>query len=114
MIQPVTIPKDLPPDSALSYTFLRSEGIKYIQQLAGHIWTDHNTHDPGITILEQLCYAVTDLSYRIDKNIQALLGRNNASSYTGLYSAATILTTNPVTLQDIRKWVIDVDGVKNA
>ena len=27
-------------------------------------WTDHNTHDPGITVLEALDYALTDLQYR--------------------------------------------------
>ncbi|UII24683.1 hypothetical protein LVD15_15315 [Fulvivirga maritima] len=109
-----TIPKELPQDSALSYNFLRSEGIKHIQRLAGHIWTDHNAHDPGITILEQLCYAITDLSYRIDHDIKDLLGTNEQSTYKDLYSPATILTTKPVTILDIRKVVIDVSGVKNA
>ena len=28
-------------------------------------WTDHNTHDPGITVLEALCYVLTDLQYRV-------------------------------------------------
>ena len=27
-------------------------------------WTDHNTHDPGVTVLEALCYVLTDLQYR--------------------------------------------------
>jgi len=27
-------------------------------------WTDTNTHDPGITILQVLCYLITDLQYR--------------------------------------------------
>jgi hypothetical protein len=27
-------------------------------------WTDLNTHDPGITVLEALAYALTDLQYR--------------------------------------------------
>jgi len=27
-------------------------------------WTTHNTHDPGITVLELLAYALTDLQYR--------------------------------------------------
>jgi len=27
-------------------------------------WTDHNTHDPGITVLEALAYALTDLQHR--------------------------------------------------
>ena len=43
------------------YDFLRNEGIEYIKQMAGNVWTDHNLHDPGITFLEVLCYAITDL-----------------------------------------------------
>lgn len=114
MIQPITIPKDLPQDSTLSYDFLRAEGIRHIQQLAGNSWTDHNKHDPGITILEQLCYAITDLGYRIDNDVKDLLGSNDSSSYREMYGPATILTVNPVTLLDIRKVVIDIPGVKNA
>ncbi len=113
MSTPITIPKEVPQDSALSYDFLRSEGIKTIQQLAGDSWTDHNIHDPGITILEQLCYTMTDLAYRLDYDIQDLLG-NHQEAYNELYSPATILTNNAVTWSDLRKVVIDIKGVKNA
>ncbi|WP_130734451.1 hypothetical protein [Flavobacterium sp. J27] len=110
----VTISKEVPKNSALSYEFLREEGIKLIQQLGGNTWTDHNIHDPGITILEQVCYAITDLAYRMDYDIKELLGSNTNSSYSNLYSAATILSTKPVTLLDWRKTVMDIEGVKNA
>jgi hypothetical protein len=114
MTQSITIPKQVPQNSALSYDFLRKEGMSLIQQMAGTSWTDHNIHDPGITMLEQVCYAVTDLAYRMDYDIQDLLGTDNGSSYSDLYSAATILSINPVTLIDLRKIVLDVEGVKNA
>ena len=52
------------PVTTLSYSFLKQKGIEYVQQLAGKIWTDYNEHDPGITILEELCYAILDLDYR--------------------------------------------------
>ncbi|WP_405205118.1 hypothetical protein [Aquimarina sp. LLG6339-5] len=110
MTDTITIPKEVPQDSALSYEFLRAEGMQLIQKMAADTWTDHNIHDPGITILEQVCYAVTDLAYRIEYDIQDLIGNDHKS----LYSPATILTTNPVTLMDIRKMVIDIEGVKNA
>ena len=113
MSTPITIPKEVPKDSALSYDFLRAEGIKTIQRLAGDSWTDHNTHDPGITILEQLCYTITDLAYRLDYDIQDILG-NNHTAHQELYSPATILSNSPVTWSDLRKVVIDIKGVKNA
>ncbi|WP_271765136.1 hypothetical protein [Aquimarina algiphila] len=114
MTPSITIPREVPQDSALSYEFLRAEGMQLIQKMAGDTWTDHNIHDPGITILEQVCYAITDLAYRVDYDIQYIIGSDTESTYKNLYSPATILTTNPVTLLDIRKVVIDVDGVKNA
>jgi hypothetical protein len=27
-------------------------------------WTDTNAHDPGVTVLEVICYAITDMQYR--------------------------------------------------
>ncbi|NEQ10530.1 MAG: hypothetical protein F6K37_32810 [Moorea sp. SIO4E2] len=81
------------------------------------LWTDYNTHDPGITILEQLCYAITDLSYRLDFEMKDLLAPapgdveiNNKQFFT----AREILTVNPLTINDYRKLLIDIDGVKNA
>ena len=47
--------------ATLDYGTLRQQGIRYLERLAGKAWTDFNAHDPGITILEQLCYAITDL-----------------------------------------------------
>ena len=41
----------------LDFNRLRTEGMRYLGELSGHVWTDHHTHDPGITILETLCYA---------------------------------------------------------
>lgn len=99
---------------AMDYAFLRQEGIRHLERMAGRAWTDFNTHDPGITILEQLCYALTDLAYRSNYGIPDLLARDDRSAHRSLYSAAEILTSHPVTLTDLRKLVLDVEGVKNA
>jgi hypothetical protein len=99
---------------AMDYAFLRQAGIRHLERMAGQLWTDFNAHDPGITILEQLCYALTDLGYRIDYDLKDLLATGEAEPYRSLYSPAEILTSNPVTLTDLRKVLIDVDGVKNA
>ena len=55
MAEPVVLDKSrrlLPPQD---YAALRASGLEYIRQLSGRIWTDHNAHDPGITLLEILC-----------------------------------------------------------
>ncbi|MGP8304854.1 hypothetical protein [Vibrio sp. YIC-376] len=51
-------------------------GITYAQQLTGKVWTDYNTHDPGVTILEQVCFALTDIIYRSDFAVCDLLADN--------------------------------------
>jgi hypothetical protein len=40
-----------PGADTLDFVSLRKQGIDYVQQLAGDIWTDYNLHDPGVTIL---------------------------------------------------------------
>jgi len=42
---------------------LQESSLKMIQERSGDIWTDYNVHDPGITILENLHYALYELSY---------------------------------------------------
>lgn len=54
----------------LSFYSLRKTGIGYAQQFSGEIWTDFNAHDPGVTILEQLCYGLSELNYRTDFNVE--------------------------------------------
>lgn len=97
---------------ALDYAGLRDEGLRLLGRLAGEQWTDFNSHDPGITILEQLCYAITDLAYRTAYPMPDLLAGSDAS--VALPEPAAILTCDPVTPADLRKLVLDVEGVGNA
>ncbi|MCI5149277.1 MAG: hypothetical protein D3916_07810, partial [Candidatus Electrothrix sp. MAN1_4] len=102
------------PVSPLDFHTLRREGIRLIEQLGSKFWTDYNTHDPGITILEQLCYALTDLLYRIDYPVQDLLAEDGSDPFASLFSPAKILPSSPVTLLDLRKFILDINGVRNA
>ena len=62
MSDSITLSKKRPDQITLDFEALRLEGIEHITRLGKELWTDHNAHDPGITILEVLCYAITDLS----------------------------------------------------
>ncbi len=110
------ISKDKPAYQSMDYTFLRAEGIKYIQSLASETWTDHNIHDPGITILEILSYAITDLGSRATKPIEDLLASkpNALETEKDFFSAAEILPCNPITVNDFRKFLIDHEDIRNA
>ena len=100
-----------------NYYWLRSEGLRHIQDLAGNIWTDYNVHDPGVTILEILSFALTDLNYRTNFPIADLLAEesdNEQAMRKQFLSALKALPSRPVTIADYRKLLIDIVGVKNA
>ncbi len=112
----------------LDFHRLREKGIVYCQRLASDLWTDFNLHDPGLTILEVLCYALTDLGYRTNLPIEELVARSPEQKQQdqklagsdgkpfddNFFTAEQILTCNPVTILDLRKLLIDVPGVRNA
>jgi hypothetical protein len=38
----------------MDYGLLRREGLRHLERLGSSIWTDFNSHDPGVTMLEVL------------------------------------------------------------
>ncbi|MEO1627393.1 MAG: hypothetical protein AAFV25_19735, partial [Bacteroidota bacterium] len=103
--------------TAMNYEELRALGIKNIQQKAPATWTDHNLHDPGITILELLSYAITDLGHRADYDMRDILTEDFdklSPLNDAVFQIPEILPCNPVTINDWRKWLIDKAAVKNA
>jgi hypothetical protein len=97
------------------------EGIGHIEQTGSDDWTDYNTHDPGISILEALAYTITELAHRTGFPIEDILASSATDASAEdpypdqtFYSARTILTVNPTTVEDIRRLLINVDPVRNA
>lgn len=113
---PVTIPKSPELKPVEDFFRLRREGIGFIEQMGSVKWTDFNLHDPGITMLEALCYALTDLGYRTGWEIKDLLAPENYGDDTHqpFFTARQILTVNPWTPDDFRRLLIDLDGIRNA
>ncbi|MWB94639.1 hypothetical protein GON26_09710 [Flavobacterium sp. GA093] len=114
--QHISIPKNVSSNDDMSFDFLRKKGIEYIESLGSRFWTDYNTHDPGITILEVLCYAITDLGMRINLPIEDLLSNNTTPIDEQFFTASEILPTQAVTALDYRKILIDIDPkrIKNC
>ncbi len=115
--QHITIPSNVSYNDDLDFQFLRDAGQQHVQDLSRKLWTDYNIHDPGITIMELLCYAITDLGLRIDQPIENLVASaddNFAKMHEQFKSAKNILTCKPVTVLDYRKLFIDINGVRNC
>jgi hypothetical protein len=105
--------KTVDPDSEeITFEYLKHQGMKFLQELSGEIWTDHNLHDPGITILEQFCYALTDLAFRAGYNVADILTRKNGRidfPGLGLNLPDNIFPCRPVTINDYRKLILDAE-----
>jgi hypothetical protein len=113
------IPRTLELPRSQNFAYLRARGVHHIERLASSLWTDYNVHDPGITLLELFCYAITDLSLRAGYPIQDLLAesaeRLAASGRTSdFHQAHEVLVCRPVSFDDLRRLLIDVEGVRNA
>lgn len=108
---------DQPLPLSQDYRKLKEEGLAYIQLHSGHEWTNLNNVDPGVTVLDQLCYALTELGYCNDFPVADILTKPDGSLQVKdqFYLPEEILTTAPVTIDDYRKCLIDgVRGVANA
>ncbi len=101
------------------YEELHLEGLEVLQKLSSAIWTDYNEHDPGVTLLENIAYAITELSHKTTLGIKDILisskGEPLQSGDHGFFIARDILTTAPITFDDYRKlWIDQVANVKNV
>ncbi|MXO04512.1 hypothetical protein [Flavobacterium sp. HBTb2-11-1] len=112
----ITIPKKSASEDDLDFFYLRKKGIEYIESFGSKFWTDFNEHDPGITMLEMLSYAISDLGMRLNLPIENILASDdiNKDIPKQFFKASEVLSSSPVTQNDYRKLFIDIDGVRNC
>src|ERR1700722_7574620 len=97
----------------VDFAFLRQRGIELLKRLCGESWTDYNLHDPGRTILEALCYALTVLSYRTEFPMSDLLADKEGKIRLhdhAFHTPEEILSSSPVSVADFRKFILDQMG----
>lgn len=119
MIEPAVISNAPPPLRSMRFDLLLDKGMRACQQLAGKRWTDYNEHDPGVTIIEQLAYGLTDAAYRLNYPVADLLatpdGQNPPAAHGSLVTGNLILSGQPLTILDYRKLLYDkVDHLHNV
>lgn len=88
------------------YVSLQEDTLQALQQLSGKVWTDFNAHDPGITMLDVLNYALTELDYKLGfPLVDYLTDREQGfrPENFGLFLPDRVFPTNPVTPEDYRK-----------
>ncbi|CAO3411730.1 glycoside hydrolase domain-containing protein [Azospirillum largimobile] len=118
-LKPATLDTAAWTEPGAEYAALRAEAIALVQAMSGDIWTDYNFSDPGVTIIEQLCYALTELPYRATLPMTQILSPPDRAQLPlrrqGLLPVRAVMPCNPVTANDLRRLVIDrVPGVANV
>ncbi|MGN7877128.1 hypothetical protein ACTJKJ_26520 [Roseateles sp. 22389] len=115
---PVRLSPPTGEERELGFDGLRARGLEWLQALGGGVWTDHNLHDPGITLLEQLCFGLTDLVYRAGFPVaDHLTGPDGTIDYAGLslHPPAEVFPCRPTTPADHRRHLLDaVPGLDDA
>lgn len=103
---------------SMDYAYLREHALAFLREHASTSWTDHNAHDPGITLLEALCYAITDLGNRLELPIADIMasqpGVDRERVAKNFPEAHRILSCAPLGIVDYRRFLTDLAGVKNA
>ncbi|NIF06626.1 hypothetical protein F3J23_14345 [Chryseobacterium sp. Tr-659] len=109
----INISKNIETGDQTDFHFLRKTGVEYIEKLGGKLWTDYNSHDPGITTLEVLSYAITDLGMRMNLNMEDILSSTEIDKdiHTQFLKATEILPSRPLNELDYRKLFIDINLV---
>jgi hypothetical protein len=107
-----TISRKPPSAAALNFVELRRTGIAHLERIVGSLWSDYNVHDPGITLLELLCYGITDITHRTtfpDAELFATAPGEQADEpqEPPFATARFALTNAPVTINDYRKLFLD-------
>jgi hypothetical protein len=118
----MSIPAEVIPrlrdDDPLAYEALRARALDALQNLSGEQWTDYNYHDPGITLLDAFCFALTeDIFGARQPFLDLLTGPDGRIRYRalGLRAAEEILPCRPCTDMDYTRWLLDrVPGALQA
>lgn len=115
---PQTIKRRDKKNREASFDKLRAEALRLAQAVSGDTWTDYNLHDPGVTILEQFCYALTDLMYRAEFPVaDHLTNAQGRIDYERqcLHPPQQVFPCRPTTAADYRRVLLDrVEGLDDA
>lgn len=107
MAEPIQISVISPEVKSQDFDFLREEGMKLIRAVSADTWSDHNYHDPGISLWEAYCYAITEMGLRTGMQMRDLIASDISGRKQDFFSAGEILPVAPLTIKDFRKVLID-------
>ncbi|HEX5683402.1 MAG TPA: hypothetical protein VFY73_05140 [Ideonella sp.] len=95
----------------LGFDALRLQAVTAAQQASGELWTDFNLHDPGVSLLEALCFALTEDLFAARQPVAQLLGLDPQASPAawarfGLHTPQALLPCHPLANDDWQIWLL--------
>ena len=96
---------------------LKQEALDLIQKIGSNYWNDYNEHDPGITILEELCLSIMDADYKLSFPISDIVAQNpdeDNDETVQLYTADQLFNISPTTVDDYLKLILSINCIRNA
>ena len=106
-----SISRKAPKLESQNFAILRKKGLAELIRLCGSLWTDHNLHDPGVTILELWAFALTELSLKADQEIPFLLSEQEIQA---LPTSDHLEISIPITQGDIQTTLSDLPEIRKA
>lgn len=104
-------------EKSQDFNFLRQEAFRILQEIGSDIWTDHNTHDPGVTILEALVYALTELSLKVGLPVQDITSSGREETLREFlfpFLDPAIFFNSATKAEDYQKILADSIGLKKG
>lgn len=90
------------------YQELQEKTLERLQELSGDVWTDFNIHDPGVTISDNMNYALFELQYKLELPFRSFLGPDSDHYIDkGILPADLIFSHSIVTTDDYEKLFLD-------
>ena len=106
-----------PSEPLKDFDDLRRVAVDYAQAASGEIWTDYNVHDPGVTLLEQTCFALSEIAYQVGLPTLDLLTnqRGNFCFHNlALFRPRKVLNSAPVTRDDLTAWLCTCKEIESV
>ena len=100
--------------NAIDFETLLGQARVALQDYAAATWSNTDEHDPGITMLQTLCYNTSDLAYRSCLPIADLLTPPPSEQVpgSGIFPASfgpqSALTCGPIAEDDYRRAILDL------
>ncbi len=96
-------------DEEQIFALLQQKALDEFGRLSGEVWTDFNPHDPGITLSDAVNYALSEVDYKLNFDLEDYLVSKDQATLTGdmgLYAPSELYPTAAVTAEDYRNLII--------